>query len=210
MPYLVGLFVVALTTYSLALLQVVPGLYTLLSPIGAITGKDMTLTGRTDIWDIMFEHIRLHPWLGTGYGAYWTGLEEGSPSYEFMLRLQFYPASAHNGYLDILNDLGAAGLVVLLGYLATFLAQSLRLLKTDRNLAALFLALFLQQAITNLSESRWFSPLSVDFVIMTLATAALARTLLESRRRGVAGEPLPARASRPAVFLVPRAGTQRP
>ena len=166
--------------------------------IGAITGKDMTFTGRTDIWDIMFEHIRRHPWVGTGYGAYWTGTEQGTPSFEFVARLGFDPASAHNGYLDVLNELGALGLVVLFGYLAVFVAQSLRLMHVDRYQAALFLALFLQQAITNLAESRWFSPLSVDFVIMTLATTALARALIEQHRRGPAAAAAPGQPARPA------------
>jgi hypothetical protein len=53
----------------------------------------------------------------------------------------------------------------------------------------LFLALFFQQAITNLSETHWFSVQSVDFVIMALATTALARGLLEHRLRLVFGEP---------------------
>ena len=197
MPWLVALFVAALVAYTLVLLRILPGLHTLLSPIGAITGKDMTFTGRTEIWDIMYEHIRLHPWLGTGYGAYWTATGQESPSFEFVVKLGFDPASAHNGYLDILNELGALGLLVLLAYLAVFVMQALRLLHAERAQAALFLALFMQQAVTNLAESRWFSPLSVDFVIMTLATTALARSLLEQRLRG------PAAAAAAAARLPP-------
>ncbi len=189
LPYLVMLLIGALLVYSLVLLQVVPGLSVLQSQIGAITGKDATLTGRSEIWNIMTDHIALHPGLGTGYGAYWTGAYEGAASYDFMLMLNFYPGSAHNGYLEILNDLGTVGLFVLIGYIATFAWQSLRLLQVERAQAALYLALFLQQAIVNLSESRWLSALSVDFVIMTLATAALARNLLEQRRlRDAPGE----------------------
>lgn len=189
MPAIVALSVTALLSYSLAALNVVPGLSLLLSPIGMMTGKDMSFTGRTEIWSIVSDHVRLHPLLGTGYGAYWTGPVEGTPSYEFMLRMNFYPESAHNGYLDILNDLGALGLLILFSYLATFVVQSLHLLRSERTQGALFIALFMQQAITNLSESRWLSVLSVDFVIMTLATAALARTLLEQRLWSYLGMP---------------------
>lgn len=207
MPWLVVLFVAALLAYSLVLLRILPGLHTLLSPIGAITGKDMTFTGRTDIWDILFEHISLSPWIGSGYGAYWTSAQPGMPAFEFVSKLGFDPGSAHNGYLDILNELGALGLIVLFGYLVTFVTQSLRLLQIDRTQAALFLALFMQQAITNLAESRWFSPLSVDFVIMTVATTALARALLEHRVRvaGAGPRPVPtatgisARPARPSL-----------
>ncbi|HEX5757441.1 MAG TPA: O-antigen ligase family protein [Arenimonas sp.] len=190
MPWVVGLFTAALLVYSLALLQVIPGISKLLGPVGMITGKDMSFTGRTDIWDIMSAEISLHPLLGAGYGAYWAGPVPGTPSYEFVRLLDFYPASAHNGYLEVLNDLGALGLLVLLGFLAVFILQCLRLLPLDRAQAALFLALLLQQAVTNLSESRWLNVQSVDFVIMTLATAALARALLDQRlRRAVAAPP---------------------
>jgi O-antigen ligase len=192
--FLMVTLVVALVLYSLVILRIMPGSGMLLGPIGALTGKDMTFTGRTEIWDIVTEHVRLNPVLGSGYGAYWVGPIPGADSYDFVLRLNFYPASAHNGYLDILNDLGVVGLFVLFAYLAVHLAQSLRLLRIDRDQAALYLALFLQQAVTNMSESRWLNVLSVDFVIMTLATLALARTLLDHAVR----ESRPSGAARPA------------
>jgi O-antigen ligase len=93
------------------------------------------------------------------------------------------------GYLDVANDLGWSGLVCLLGYLVVHLRQSLRVLITDQRQGALFLALFLQQAMVNLSESHWFSVLSLQFLLMTLATAALARLLLEANLRARFGEP---------------------
>jgi exopolysaccharide production protein ExoQ len=193
MPYLVGLLVAILLIYALAILNLIPGLGTLMAPITLLTGKDMSLTGRTEIWAILSEHIRYHPFLGTGYGAYWTaGPVAGTESYEFMWRMDsFYPGSAHNGYLEIVNDLGWGGLVCLFAYIITHVRQSLQLLGIDRNQGTLYLALFFQQAITNLSETHWFSVLSVDFVIMTLATMALARGLLEHRLRLVFGEPQP-------------------
>ena len=190
-PYLVAMLVATLLIYALAILDLIPGLGTLMAPITLLTDKNMTFTGRTEIWTIISEHIRWHPFLGTGYGAYWTaGPVPGTQSYEFFWRMRsFYPGSAHNGYLEIVNDLGWVGLVCLIAYVITHVRQSLQLLGTDRNQGALYLAVFFQQAITNLSETHWFSVLSVDFVIMTLATTALARGLLESRLRSIFGEP---------------------
>jgi hypothetical protein len=77
----------------------------------------------------------------------------------------------------------------LLGYLAVHVHQSLRVLAADKAQGALFVALFVQQATVNLSESHWFSVLSLQFVLMTLATTALARLLLEQRLRAHFGEP---------------------
>lgn len=191
MPYLVTLLVATLLIYALAILNLIPGLGTLMAPISLLTGKDMSLTGRTEIWAILSEHIRYHPLLGTGYGAYWTaGPVPGTESYEFVWRMgSFYPGSAHNGYLEVVNDLGWIGLVCLLAYIVTHVRQSLQLLGIDRNQGTLYLALFFQQAITNLSETHWFSVQSVDFVVMALATTALARGLLEHRLRTIFGEP---------------------
>ena len=161
----------------------------LLGPVSVLTGKDLSFSGRTGIWAIIFDHIRLHPWLGTGYGAYWSGPGAASPSHEFVLRESFYPGSAHNGYLEIVNDLGFAGLCCLIGYLIVHVRQSLRLLVPEPAQGALYLALFLQQALTNLSETHWLSVLSVDFAIMTLASTALARGLLDRQFRVRFGAP---------------------
>jgi O-antigen ligase len=198
---------VALLVYTLAILNLIPGLGTLLAPITALTDKDVTLTGRTGIWAILSEHIRHNPFFGTGYAAYWTaGAVPGADSYEFVRRLgSFYPGSAHNGYLEIVNDLGWAGFTCLIAYIVTHIRQSLQLLGLDRNQGVLYLALLFQQAITNLSETHWFSVLSVDLVITTLATTALARGLLEHRLRTVFGEPQPSSRSPGSAMSLPPA-----
>jgi exopolysaccharide production protein ExoQ len=178
MPYFVGLFATVIVIYALAVLHLVPGLDAILAPITMVTGKDLTFTGRTDIWYILNLHIRLHPWFGTGYGAYWVGPYPTSPSYEMMTRLFFYPTEGHNGYLDVVNDLGLVGGFCLLGYFAKYIQAGLRLMKLDRYEAGLYLTLLFRAFIADMSESHWFSVLSVDFVIMTLATAALARSAI--------------------------------
>ncbi len=192
-PYLISMLVAALLIYALAILNLLPGLGTLMAPVTLLTDKDATLTGRSEIWAIITEHIRYRPFLGSGYGAYWTGVPvAGTESYAFVGRMRsFYPGSAHNGYLEIVNDLGWVGLACLIAYILTHVRQCLQLLETDRSQGALYLALLFQQAITNLSETHWFSVLSVDFVIMTLATMALARGLLERQLRSIFGEPHP-------------------
>lgn len=193
LPTGVVMLTALLLLYALAILGLIPGLGTLLASLAGLTGKDTTLTGRTEIWWILAEHIELRPFFGSGYAAYWTaGPMLGTESHEFVRRMQgFYPGSAHNGYLEIVNDLGWVGLAALLGYAAMHVRQSLQLLRPERSQAVLYIALFFQQAITNLSESHWFSVLSVDFVIMTLASTALARSLLEHRLRGAFGDPVP-------------------
>jgi exopolysaccharide production protein ExoQ len=181
MPTLVGLLAMGSLLYSLAVLRLVPGSELLLRPLSTVTGKDPSFSGRTAVWDIMTEHIGLRPFLGSGYGAYWTGPVPGAPAYEHVMRLYFYPTEAHNGYLDIINDLGIVGGACLLGYLVAYLRQALRLLELERLQAALYLGLFFEQLVANLSESRWLNVLCIEFVIMTFATVAIARALLDQR-----------------------------
>ncbi|MGC3982237.1 MAG: O-antigen ligase family protein [Steroidobacteraceae bacterium] len=181
MPYLVGIFVSIILLYSMAILHIVSGLDFLLTPITSITGKDLTFSGRTDIWDILNEYMSARPLvgklLGSGYGAYWIGDVPESPSHIMMVKLEFYPTEAHNGYLDVLNDLGWVGEFLLIGYIILFLRQALRLYGLDRAQGALFLVLLFHQLITNLTEAVWFNVRGVLFIIVTLTTMCLSRCL---------------------------------
>jgi O-antigen ligase len=208
MSFIVALFVSLILLYSLAVLDIFPGLDFLLQPIIDFTGKDNTFSGRTAIWAVIREHIRLAPILGTGYGAYWIGPLPQSPSSVFLNRQSnFYPTEAHNGYLDIINDLGFVGLSFLLGYLVVFLRQSLALMKFNYTQAALFVALLFEELINNLTESDWLSSNAFSFSVTTLATFALARALLE-RRWQVQAEAQTAAEARVASYQ-PRRPAQR-
>ena len=184
MRYLATALIILILLYSMAMLKVIPGLDILLSPIPMITGKDLTFSHRAEIWAAVVDHVQLRPIFGSGYSAYWTMGRPGPDmeSYAVMSKLDgFYPGSSHNGYLQILNDLGAVGLIILLGYLAVYFRQSIRLYGIDRNQGALFLALLLQQATINLSEPLWLNVLLVDFIVMTTATTCLARSLVDDK-----------------------------
>jgi exopolysaccharide production protein ExoQ len=186
MPYFVGLFAVAVLVYALAVLNIVPGLSVLLTPISVITGKDLTFSGRTNIWYVLRLHMHLHPLLGTGYQAYWIGPIPSSPSYEMIKWLWFYPTEGHNGYLDVMNDLGYVGGICLFAYFIRYLRQGLELMRLEKFRGALYLALMFRAFLADMSESHWFSVTSIDFVIFTLATFSLARELLW-RRQGSPG-----------------------
>jgi O-antigen ligase len=184
-PYIVGGFSALVLFYSIAVLNVIPGLDVILTPITSATGKDLTFSNRTEIWAIIKDHIDLRPILGSGYGAYWGGEVPSSPSFVFIRRLYFYPFESHNGYLEVVNDLGFVGLFCLLGYLANYIKQALELIKVQRNQAILYICVFFQQVVNNLSESFW---LQIGFatVLMSLATLCMARTLYQAKRDALA------------------------
>jgi len=171
-----------LLLYELIIQDVVPGVNVLLAPVTRLFGKDTTFSSRTMIWKIIKEHMNGAPYLGTGYGAYWTGPTPDSPSFVFIHLMYFYPAEAHNGYLEVVNDLGLVGLLALLAFVFWYMRQGIQLMRFDRNQAALYLAFMYEQMVINMSESDWFSR-SSSFAVVCLATTCTARALVEQRAR---------------------------
>ncbi len=175
-PLIVGGLAVCIALYALAVLNVLPGSNVLLAPIATITGKDMTFTGRAAIWEIIREEITHHPWLGIGYGGYWTGATPSSPSYVMVQKLYFYPSEAHNGFLEIINELGYVGCLLLISFLYVYGRQAVSLLRTDKSTAALHLTLLFQALLGNLSEAHFMQIGGlIGWLVMTGATFNLAR-----------------------------------
>ena len=65
----------------------------------SILGRDATLTGRTEIWAGLLPVAARRPILGSGYGALWTPQLSSPPVPEI---------EAHNGYLEVLLQLGTS------------------------------------------------------------------------------------------------------
>lgn len=94
----------------------------------AFTGRDTTLTGRTDIWAQSLEAGAQRPLLGAGYGAFWgVGSSEGSDAAaRISARLAEPVANAHNGLLEIWLDTGMVGVVLAIAVLARLLVSGVR------------------------------------------------------------------------------------
>ena len=73
-------------------------------------GRDVTLSGRTEIWKQAWRFILERPVLGWGYAAFWRGLE--GHSFEVAAALRYIVFHAHNGFLEIWLELGLPGLVL--------------------------------------------------------------------------------------------------
>ena len=77
------------------------------------TYGDTTFTGRTEIWAFMLAHIENAPWLGNGFRGFWS-LGAASPKHGSEIEFIRTIGSGHNGYLDIMLDLGVVGLGLLI------------------------------------------------------------------------------------------------
>ena len=81
-----------------------------------MTGKDVTLTGRTHIWSAVIRRIAERPLLGYGYDAFWLPTE--GPGESIRREVKWPTPHSHNGFLDFGADLGLVGVLALVGGLA--------------------------------------------------------------------------------------------
>jgi exopolysaccharide production protein ExoQ len=83
-------------------------LYLNFSGVLAVLGKDPTMSQRTVIWASVVPSVLKHPFLGCGFGAFWSGLN--GESMQTILVTGWMEGQAQNGYLDVLLQLGVLGL----------------------------------------------------------------------------------------------------
>ncbi len=106
-------------------------------------GRNETLTGRTETWDELVPVVKSRPLLGVGFGSFWT-----------TARREFYQMShGHNGYLDILLELGIVGMGF---YVALLLDCGRKLhatLAADHDWASLGICFLLMALVYNVTES---------------------------------------------------------
>jgi len=145
--------------------------------IVAALGRDLTLTGRTDIWEASARFVEARPWLGYGYYAFW--LPENGPAYWVREAVAWQVASAHSTWLELALGLGRVGVVLFaLQLLATLRRGAGALFDVRAGLwAPAFLAAF---ALYTFSESH---ALQANNLFWTIYVAVAARLALDAQER---------------------------
>ena len=105
--------------------------------------KDVTLTGRTEIWDVAKAAISKRLWLGYGQDGFWV---ETNPYAQAIWRLhKMAPTRTfplHNTYLEIRANLGLLGLVTYVLVFGALLFRQIRyLLRTPTTIGITWIAI---------------------------------------------------------------------
>jgi O-antigen ligase len=144
-------------------------------------GRSATLTGRTDIWKLVLK-VPGNRLIGTGFESFWLGdrLESiwgDTPR----ARLN----EAHNGYLEVLLNLGWIGVALLGVLLVTGYRNAMAALRRDPDTGGLKLAYFLVAVIFSFTEAgfRMMTPVWIFFLWATIAVpGASASAPIRARR----------------------------
>ncbi len=149
--------------------------------ITQVLGKDMTLTDRTQIWDVLLKWD-INPLIGTGYESFWLG-ERREEMWRIFPNLSLN--SAHNGYLQTYLDLGILGLIATFGMVLSGYFKAKRALFTNFDFARYRLGFWLAFLIYNWTEVA-FRTHSVPFFGFLLAVIDFPASKTGSSRNQVA------------------------
>jgi O-antigen ligase len=93
------------------------------SVAGAL-GRSSNLTGRTEIWSLVFTFIPERPIAGYGYAGFWQGAAPESTTVNQVMR--GWVMYSHNGYLEMLLNLGVIGLLLTFALLGIGMKRALK------------------------------------------------------------------------------------
>ncbi|MGF1589617.1 MAG: O-antigen ligase family protein [Pleurocapsa sp.] len=139
-----------------------------------VNDKDITLSGRTILWDSLWDFIRQKPWLGYGYGSFFSS--EGREANLLWQVHDWSPVHSHNGYIQLWLNLGIIGLFVFICGYAACLFNSLFKYLVSKDLQMLWIFLFLIYTVfLNLTEVSFVGNNSVIWIISVASIYSLKK-----------------------------------
>ncbi len=168
---------VTVTIAGLSAVVALVGVVTSLPAIVKLYGKDLTFTGRTEIWSASLQAIYRKPWTGYSWGGVWIDPSK-EPTFTIVRRLGFIVFHAHNGPIELMLELGVVGLALYLVMFGSVVRDGARLMHRDPAIAQIVLGFSALVLVTSISEVLVVGPwLSILVFLRTLAL----RTLHETR-----------------------------
>jgi len=138
--------------------------------------RDTSLSGRTEIWEAVEYKISQEFWLGYGRESVWGPLDPVGNSIRSILG--FSISHAHNGYLNIILEVGIFGLILTVVLLAVCLMRSLRVIASSFTVGVWCLSVVALISCFNMVENR--ASLNTGWFLLCLIYVA-TKKILESR-----------------------------
>lgn len=159
---------IAVLAVTLLLLMLSAGGTILANPheFGQFVGKveRNTLVGRMTLWNTLSDQMGERPFFGYGYDTFWR--EDSNTILEVWDRHGWRPKHSHNGYIDIVLDLGIIGMVILLFNIPIIFFAAFRHFQSSADKYSLWSMLFISYIVV------------VNFVYSVLWSNSLFYTLI--------------------------------
>jgi len=127
--------------------------YSVLQYIVEKTGRDMTFTGRTNIWDYALKTAN-QPIFGYGFGGFWN--EKRILNAE--RSINYAAPHSHNGYLEAYLNLGLVGITIITIILLSISKRLIkRFVKLNNHFDILMIILFVSILFSNIFNVGLFS-----------------------------------------------------
>lgn len=163
-----ALLLVILGVVAVGAAVIIPNLPALLETVG----RDPTLTGRTEIWAVLMQSIAKRPLEGYGYYAFWQGLvgESGIVIH----RLNWTFGYAHNGYIEIMLQLGLGGLALFLVTLFGGLRNAWTCFRKDRTgRFDWYICILLLMVVENMDDCLVLWPKDMQSILYLVACCSV-------------------------------------
>ena len=183
----VGLGIVLVAGSALLLALVEP--QTMLDALG----KDATFSGRTELWKYVLRQAAIRPWLGYGFGGFWTGWTgHGADVWD---QVAWMPPHAHNGVIDLGLELGLTGVLLLVVGFAATLRRALARIEPGVDHREMWPLLYLCFLVfANVTESGLVRQNHVFWILLCAVSFVVVRPA--ERRVTLLSTSAPSRASR--------------
>lgn len=167
--------VVWLSLITLFVVAIIPFFDTIMAEFLKLLGRDPTLTNRADLWVLYMKEYLKSPIFGLGANAYNSdpGIRMRIQS---TLNVESY-FSPHNGYLDILLQVGALGMIVYVLIVSGIIRKGIaRCFGSGTFLHKLLLVFTIMHAVRGTVETNGSIQLTIYFALIVVAYVALDRS----------------------------------
>lgn len=130
-----------------------------------LLGREITLTGRTQIWFLVENAIKKRPFIGYGFLGAWQSNDFSIMHFDSILG--FSATHSHNGFLEIILNIGVIGLVLYLITAFDIIRYPLKV-NTDKKLAGIIIICICTLWLNNSTEVNMIYPTDIIFIIYIL------------------------------------------
>ncbi len=145
-------------------------------------GRDGTFSGRTELWAASLEAARAQLWLGHGYSAFWLG--GGGESGQIWSSVGWQPPTAHNGWVDLMLELGLVGTLLFTMMLLLAFYRAILWVRLNPSPHAYWPLVFLSLLVMlHLTESGLLGGNNIFWAVQVAVTIGLASESAALKRR---------------------------